>query len=68
MSARKNLVIIDDDNESQELTIFVNTNSRIFLEVYKADGDVYDRQFITLDISDAELLIQGLKACIKELK
>lgn len=67
MAARKNLVIIDDDNEKQELTIYINDLNKIYLEVYTASGDPCDSQFITIDKSDAELLLSELKKLIKEL-
>lgn len=61
-----NLIITDNDNPSNQLELFVNTNGKILIRV----GELADENYsgwCSLDKDDAKQLVKELNKLIKEL-
>jgi hypothetical protein len=61
-----NLIITDNDNSSNQLEVFTNTNNKILIRVGELADDNYSG-WCTLDKDDAKALVKELNKLIKDL-
>lgn len=65
MSASKNLVLSNDENE---LSCWINDKNNLYIEVGEINSEFpYQKGYITLDIDDVLELIKELKSLVKQM-
>ena len=64
MGYKKNLRIFDEENQNQELEVYVNEENRVFInvgEIDNSDTNLVYTGWITLSKEDVQMLISELK-------